>query len=238
MADPPIGAALCAWLEGAERETPASDAQAFAAAEVWDMLAEAPRQNLDAAALARALSGAMSVAERDALLIDPAAPAQFEAAEDFLVLAADSDAPPRLLDEARRLLAPSAEIVALPRGVRRDLPAEVFRLRAAAGKTPDNALLCRSESGVWTLEVFVEQSGLESGGDLASILLSVDADYRATYEGRRAKVFVTVGEGERVLVEADVRDGELYADVSLAGLDLHERDAISVVFAPEADDAP
>lgn len=107
------------------------------------------------------------------------------------------------------------------------VPDEYFLpLAAASGEA--NAVLCRSQSGLWTLEVFAETAVAENG----HLLLSVHPDHRATYEGRMARIFVRSGESERVLAEATVRDGEIYAPVSLAGLDLRRRDAVSVTFGP------
>ncbi len=107
-------------------------------------------------------------------------------------------------------------------------PVETFALLAAASETGSKAVLCRSQSGIWTLEVFVAPDDADKG----YVLLSVHPDHRATYEGRCARVFVTLGNEERVLAEEPVRDCEVYADISLAGLDLHNRDALSVTFGP------
>jgi hypothetical protein len=105
-----------------------------------------------------------------------------------------------------------------------------FQLLAAASGTDHPAILCRSQSGLWTLEVFVETSERDQNSDQGYLLLSVHPDHRATYEGRSARVFVMIGNEERVLAEAPVRDGEIYTAISLAGLDLWTRDAVNVVF--------
>ena len=112
------------------------------------------------------------------------------------------------------------------------LPVERFQLLAAAGKEAHQALLCSSQSGLWTLEIFVGKSPEDQAAERGQVLLSVHPDHRATYEGRMARVFVVTPDGERVLAEAMVQDGELCADISLAGLDLPKRDAVSVVFGP------
>jgi len=104
---------------------------------------------------------------------------------------------------------------------------ESFMLLAAASDTGNKAVFCRSQSGIWTLEVFVAPDDADKG----YLLLSVHPDHRATYEGRMGRVFVKLGEDERVLAEAAVRKGEIYTAISLAGLDLHARDAINVTFA-------
>ncbi|HTW34610.1 MAG TPA: hypothetical protein VMD53_08325 [Rhizomicrobium sp.] len=122
-----------------------------------------------------------------------------------------------------------ANVVALAARARSDVapPAESFMPLAAASETGNKAVLCRSQSGIWTLEVFVAPNDADKG----YLLLSVHPDHRATYEGRVARVFVKLGEAERVLAEAVVRKGEIYTPISLEGLDLHSRDAINVTFA-------
>lgn len=108
-----------------------------------------------------------------------------------------------------------------------------FQLLAAASGADHPAILCRSQSGLWTLEVFVGTSEQDRETGQGSLLLTVHPDHRATYEGRIARVFVMIGNEERVLAEAPVRDGEVYATISLAGLDLWTRDAVNVVFSPD-----
>jgi hypothetical protein len=123
----------------------------------------------------------------------------------------------------------SANVVPLAARARSDAAplTERFMLLAAASETGNKAVLCRSQSGIWTLEVFVSSDDADKG----YLLLSVHPDHRATYEGRAGRVFVKLGENERVLAEEVVRKGEIYTTVSLAGLDLHARDAINVTFA-------
>jgi hypothetical protein len=107
-----------------------------------------------------------------------------------------------------------------------------FQLLAAASGSGHQAILCRSQSGLWTLEVFVGKSERDQRAEQGYLLLTVHPDHRATYEGRIARVFVTVGHAERVLAEQPVRDGEVYATISLVGLDLWTKDAVNVVFGP------
>ncbi len=107
-----------------------------------------------------------------------------------------------------------------------------FQLLAAASGSDHHAVLCRSQSGLWTLEIFVGTSEPDRAAEQGYVLLTVHPDHRATYEGRTARVFVKVGNDERVLAEQTVRDGEIYAPVALAGLDLWTRDAVNVVFGP------
>lgn len=121
-------------------------------------------------------------------------------------------------------------------------PAELFALRAAASPEEHQALVCTSRSGLWTLEIFVGQSPEDQAAGRGQLLLGVHPDHRPTYEGRTARIFIASddgkgegggkGGGERVLAEAVVRNGELYADIMLTGLDLHRRDAVNVVFGP------
>jgi hypothetical protein len=108
-----------------------------------------------------------------------------------------------------------------------------FLPMAAASGAEHGAILCRSQSGLWTLEVFVGKSGQDRSAEQGYLLLAVHKDHRSTYEGRGARVFVKIGDEERVLAEETVRDGEIYAAISLTGLDLWARDAIKVVFGPD-----
>ena len=112
---------------------------------------------------------------------------------------------------------------------------ELFLLLAAASRTGDEAILCRSQSGLWTLEVFVGQSEEDRASERGSLLLTVHPDHQATYNGRTARIFVKRGNEEHVLAKETVRDGEVYAEISLSGLDLKGRDAVSVVFGPAPD---
>lgn len=145
-------------------------------------------------------------------------------------------------EQDRTTAPPPAAILPFRRGARNPAAAAAgnsapdfnsFQLLAAAGGTDHPAILCRSQSGLWTLEVFVETSERDQNAGLGYLLLSVHPDHRATYEGRSARVFVMIGNEERVLAEAPVRDGEIYATISLAGLDLWTRDAVNVVFSPD-----
>jgi hypothetical protein len=108
-----------------------------------------------------------------------------------------------------------------------------FQLLAAASGADHPAVLCRSQSGLWTIEVFVGTSEQDRETGQGSLLLKVHPDHRSTYEDRSARVFVKIGNEERVLADAPVRNGEVYASISLSGLDLWTRDAINVVFSPD-----
>jgi len=108
-----------------------------------------------------------------------------------------------------------------------------FELLAAASNIGKQAVVCRSQSGLWTLEIFVGSSERDLALKQGYLLLTVHSDHRATYDGRSARVFVITNEGERVLAEDVVRAGEIYVPISLAGLDLHTRDAVNVVFAAQ-----
>lgn len=141
----------------------------------------------------------------------------------------------------RTMTAPSADIIPFrggggPAATETNTSAPIFdsfELLAAAGGVDHPAVLCRSQSGLWTLEVFVGTSDRDQEAGQGHLLLTVHPDHRTTYEGRNARVFVMIGNEERVLAEAPVRDGEVYAAISLSGLDLWTRDAINVVFSPD-----
>ena len=113
-------------------------------------------------------------------------------------------------------------------------PIELFHLSAAASRTEDQAIRCRSESGRWALELIVGTSAQDEREERGHLRLTVQPDHRATYEGLEARVFVTIGNAERVeervLAEAAIRDGEINSGFSLRGLDRWTRDVIRVVF--------
>jgi hypothetical protein len=141
----------------------------------------------------------------------------------------------RALQTVRDESEPPAHLVAAAIALYgQDTLAERFSLLAAASEKGDQSLLCISQSGLWTLEIFVGQAPEGRPAERGQILLSVHPDHRPTYEGRRGRIFVHTAAGERVLAEAVVRDGEIFADISLAGLDLHQRDAVNVVFSTGA----
>ena len=146
----------------------------------------------------------------------------------------------RRLDTLHRALAnlrfeeaPPAHLIAAAIALNRQ-PAdhEVFHLLAAATEESHQGLVCKSASGLWTLEIFAGQSPEDLAARKGQVLLSVDSDHRATYEGRSARVFVMTPDGECVLAAAAVKDGEMFAEISLAGLDLLRRDAVNVTFGP------
>ena len=156
-----------------------------------------------------------------------------------------ASAPPDLVDAAAaawtggRADAPRPADVVPFRPAGRPARAQVplvdsFQLMAAASGADHQAILCRSQSGLWTLEIFVGTSAEDEREGRGYLLLTVHPDHRASYEGRTARVFVTVGGDERVLAEAAIRDGEIYTPVALRGLDLWTRDAVNVVFSPGA----
>jgi hypothetical protein len=198
--------------------------------------------------LAALIEGRLTGAEADGVLGSADARARAEAAADFMAeVAARSDSPPAsLMQAARELLAPapprpSADIVQLRPGAPVGAPVaapvaandiEVFQLMAAASKADDASIVCRSQSGIWTLEVFSGQSPEDRAAGNGVLLLSVHPEHQASYEGRTARVFVIDAGAERVLAEGRIEGGELYADIVLTGLDLRRRDAINVVFGP------
>ena len=142
----------------------------------------------------------------------------------------------RALTQVRAESQPPAHLVAAAIALHRaPMPVERFFLLAAASADAHQGLLCTSQSGLWTLEIFAGKSPKDLEAQRGQVLLSVHPDHHATYEGRTARVFVTTPEGERVLAEAVVHEGELCADISLAGLDLLKRDAVNVVFGSGGD---
>lgn len=142
------------------------------------------------------------------------------------------------LTEHRMVAAPQADIIPLRGPPARQQHfgkaplAESFRLLAAASDTGNQAIICHSQSGIWTLEVFVGQSEPDQVSGRGYLLMSVHPDHRVTYEGRTARIFVNVGNEERVLAEETIRDGEVYAEILLTGLDLRTKDAVNVTFGP------
>jgi hypothetical protein len=158
------------------------------------------------------------------------------------VAARSDSAPASLMQAARELLSPapsrpSADIVQLRPGAPVAAPVaandvEVFQLMAAASKADDASIVCRSQSGIWTLEVFSGQSPEDRAAGNGVLLLSVHPEHQASYDGRTARVFIIDAGAERVLAEGRIEGGELYADIVLTGLDLRRRDAINVVFGP------
>ena len=196
-------------------------------AQLWASLDGDPGEAISPALLAAYLDGSLDDEQRaDIQRRLAASPAEFHnaaAAVAHLESLAHDRAPNELVEAA---LGIAGNVTAFR--PRPSLPAEKFLLLAAASETGSKAVLCRSQSGIWTLEIFVAADDKEKG----YLLLSVHPDHRETYEGRAAKVFTQTGNDERVLAEQAVRDGEIYAPISLAGLDLHARDAVNVMFGP------
>jgi hypothetical protein len=198
----------------------------------------------DPASLAALVEGGLTADEADRLLARAEDRARAEAAADFLDdVAARSGQPPASLMQAARDLVgpapvrPSADVVQLraPPPAAPPAPAndvEVFQLLAAATRSDDASIVCRSQSGIWTLEVFSGQSPDDREAGRGVLLLSVHPEHQASYDRRTARVFVIDAGAERVLAEGPIEAGELYADIVLAGLDLRRRDAINVVFGP------
>jgi len=202
------------------------DPASLEAAELWVRLGGELPKAISPALLAAYLDGGLEGEQRAEVMRRLAAsPTEFHnvvAAAAPLESVAIERAPRDLVEAA---LAPDNVTPLRPRS---SLPVEKFLLLAAASETGSKAVLCRSQSGIWTLEIFVAPDDKEKG----YLLLSVHPDHRETYEGRAAKVFTQAGNDERVLAEQAVRDGEIYAPISLAGLDLHARDAVNVMFGP------
>ena len=198
---------------------------------------------VDPASLAALVDGGLTADEADILLARAEDRARVEASADFLdeVASRSGQPPASLMQAARDLLGPvpprpSAEIIQLrapaPVAPVAANDVEVFQLLAAATKSDDASVVCRSQSGIWTLEVFTGQSADDREAGRGVLLLSVHPEHQAGYERRTARVFVVDAGAERVLVEGRIEAGELYADIVLTGLDLRRRDAINVVFGP------
>jgi hypothetical protein len=189
--------------------------------------------DLDASRLAVWIAGGVSPEEAEANLTAPMSLARLAVARDFLEAASQMvEAPSQALSAVLRARLRGADVVAL----RRPSPAspavntDTFLLLAAASDVDDPTIVCRSQSGLWTLEVFTGQSPEDRAVGRGSLLLRVHGEHAAGYEGRSTKIFVMIDGAERILAEDVVRGGELYAPVSLKGLDLRRRDAVSVVF--------
>lgn len=116
---------------------------------------------------------------------------------------------------------------------RRSLPApESFLPLVASSHDERRPLCCRSQSGIWMIEVFIGDARQEPHVRCAHLLLTVQADHRTRYEGLTARVYVGSGENKRALAEQVVRNGEIFAEFELRDLDFWTRDAVSVVFEP------
>ena len=237
---------LTALMEGQSSAT-AEDSQAAQslAAGLKAALDEAdsPTQ-ANAETLAALIDGGLTPDQAVGLLATPTGRALVEAALAFAEdLKSHTIAPPsHLVADARaRLAGPvagvGAEVIPLRRPAPRVLPpAETFQLLAAASGSEDQAIVCHSTTGLWTLQTFPGLSAADRAAGRASLLVTVNTEHAASYEGLKLKAFVTIGGEERVLAEDFVRDGSVFAEISLAGLDLRSRDPVSVVFSAAAED--
>jgi hypothetical protein len=137
----------------------------------------------------------------------------------------------RLRDEE----APPEHLVANAIALHDAVPSPVvLHLLAAAGGDETPCFKVFSPSGHWELGIYRGLSDDDKAAQRGFLLLRVNPEFRESYEGRIARIFVATAEDERVLAEGEIRDGELYVDVSFAGLDLERRDAVNVVFKPRA----
>ena len=101
-------------------------------------------------------------------------------------------------------------------------------LMAAATESHDFSVVYQSERGIYAVEIFRGASQEDVLAQRGYVLIKVNAEYRAAYEGRRLSVSTRSDAGERPLAEAIVEDGEMYAEISLADLDTKRRDPISI----------
>lgn len=202
---------LAAYLDGS--------IDADAKRRLEDQLARSPAELSDLVA-ARAYLDAMASHRRSAPseLVDAAVAGWLDGDADLLLPADVVPFPPASLESGGGPPASSpAPLV------------ELFHLSAAASSTDGQAILCRSESGRWALELIVGGSVEDAREQRAHLRLTVQPDHRATYEGLDARVLVTIGNAERVLAEATLRDGEIDTGISLRGLDLATHDVVTVV---------
>ena len=196
---------------------------------------------LTLATLAALADGRLGAKQAEQLLATAEGRAAAEAAIDFIGggVRAEAAAPPAHLAASGRALLASegANVVPLRRGPARITPpSEAFQLLAAASASDDQAIVCHSATGLWTLQTFPGMSAADRAAGRGTLLVTVDPEHAASYEGLKLRAFVVVDGAERVLAEDIVRDGSVFAEISLAGLDLRNRDPVSVVFsAPDAD---
>ena len=183
--------------------------------------------------LAALVDGRLAAADAARQLGGPQGRARVEAALAFAAAAsaAAMPIPPALAAAARRRLHEGDhQLVPLRPAPRPTSPPEVFLPLAAAHGSTDQAIVCRSTSGLWTLQTFPGMSAADRAAGRASLLVTISPEHAASYEGLMLRAFVTAGGEERVLAEAVVRDGAAFAEISIAGLDLRNRDPISVIF--------
>jgi hypothetical protein len=185
--------------------------------------------------LAALADGQLGGQDAVALLSTAQGRAVVEAAMDFTeAVKAKTDAPPAHLAALARsqLAGDGANVVPLRRPAARIMPpAETFQLLAAASASDDQAIVCRSATGLWTLQTFPGMSAADRAAGRGTLLVTVNPEHAASYEGLKLRAFVVVDGQERVLAEDIVRDGSVFAEISLAGLDLRNRDPVSVVFS-------
>ncbi len=143
-------------------------------------------------------------------------------------------APEDVLDAACKIFEQHRGVTVLrpnASGCARPAP-ESFLPLAAASHDVLRPLYCRSQSGIWTLELFVDEARPQSPSQRAHLLLTVHVEHQAGYEGLMARVYVGSSEDTRVLIEQVVHNGEIFAEFELRDLDFWTRDAVSVVFEP------
>lgn len=205
-----------------------------------DVIEERPPERPAAAERAAFLDGALSAGEAGPMMrLLASSPGERLEAEAVLVLLEGQVeqpecAPQDVVEAACRAFERQRGVTVLrPHALARTPPApESFLPLAAASRDEKRPLFCRSQSGIWTLEVFVDEARQEPQGRRAHLLLTVHAEHRASYEGLTARVYVGSGAHARVLTEQVVHNGEVFAEFELGDLDLWTRDAISVVFEP------
>ena len=144
----------------------------------------------------------------------------------------DSSARPSVLPDRRVTEAVSTGVVSLfarPRA--RIVPLfETFLPLAAASDSTNHGMVVQGGTGIWQLEVYAGISETECQEGLATIVLTVNAEHRASYEGGSVRVIAHVEGEPRVLAQGRVENGQFVADCSIKGLNLKSRDPLSVEF--------
>ncbi len=221
-----------------EGEAQDVDRMAAALSQALDEATTAEPSMIATETLAALVDNGLTAQEASALLRAPADRARAEASVAFVedvrrggATALDNRVSDRLVSAARSRLNDSVgEIIAFQRRPHAPPAPESFRLLAASSGPPDQAIVCRSESGLWTLRTFPGISAADRAAGRCSLLVTVNQEQAAVYEGLMLRAFVMIGGQERVIIEDVVKDGAVFAEISATGLDLRNRDPISVVF--------
>jgi len=213
------------------------DGLAAALEEALDAEHITPLSEASIEALAALADGEIVSSEAGSPIRSAADRLRAEAAVEFLTEArVHQSAPPtHLVDEARRALsAREGQVVRLP--PRRALPPlQTYPLLAAASEDDGQAIVWHGEGGHWSLGTYPGMSKADRERQRGTLLLSINPEFAAAYEGLTARVTVMVDGIQRLLAEGVVVDGSLFAHVSFAGLDVRSRNALSVEWLDASD---